>query len=222
MLMSASLAFSQNEVKVVKAEETISDVFTVNDIFRYEKFTPGKVQFKDGTSAEAQLNYNRYFEQMMFLDPKGDSLAIADPELVSIIVIGNQHFYYAADVVLEELADYGNAKIAAHEALREVDKKVLGAYGSTAKTNSISYFKHEYTVEGKPIQQKPGEGTLFSKKRQLYIGDSFNHFVPASKKAVEALYGKKTKELKAYLKDNPVDYDKEEDLKRLCQFMQHA
>lgn len=212
--------FAQTEIKTVRTGEKLSDVFTAKDIFRYETFLPGKVLFKDGTTAEAPLNYNRIYEQMMFLDAKGDSLAVANPELVNVIVIGSNNFYFAAEVVLEELNDYGNVKLATHEVLREIDKKILGAYGSTTDAKSISYYKHEYTIDGKPVQPKPGEGTLFSKKADLYIGDSYNHFMPASKKAVESVYAKKAKELKAYLKDNPVKYDNVKDLQRLCEYMQ--
>ena len=109
--------FAQTEIKTVRTGEKLSDVFTAKDIFRYETFLPGKVLFKDGTTAEAPLNYNRIYEQMMFLDAKGDSLAVDNPELVNVIVIGSNNFYFAAEVVLEELNDYGNVKLATHEVL---------------------------------------------------------------------------------------------------------
>ena len=92
---------AQNETRIVKAEQEMTDVFSTKDIFRYENYEGGKVIFKDGTLAEAKLNYNRFFEQMLFIDGKGDTLTLANPELVDVIVIGKDSFYYVNEFFVD-------------------------------------------------------------------------------------------------------------------------
>ena len=208
-------SFAQSEIRTVKTEQQIKDVFSVRDIFRYEEFTNGKVLFRDGTSAEAKLNYNRLFEQMLFINEKGDTLAIAAPELASVIVIEKDSFFYGNEFYLEKEPIMGKAKMATRQLLKEIDKKTLGAYGSTNSEAANSSFKQQYTIDGKAIQMKPGEGTLYSKTTEIYISDEFNHFLPLTKKNLELLFHKNLEEVKDYIKTNDINLKRVEDVRKL-------
>ena len=211
-------AFSQGDIRTVKTEQQINDVFSVKDIFRYEAFTSGKVYFKDGTAADARLNYNRVFEQMLFVDEKGDTLAMAAPELTQVVVIGKDSFYYGNEFFLEKEPIIGKAKMATRQLLKQIDKKTLGAYGSTNSDAANSSFKQQYTIDGKAIQMKPGEGTLYSKTTEIYISDEFNHFLPLTKKNLELIFRQHLDGLKEFIKANDINLKKVDDVKRLIAF----
>ena len=62
----------------IKAGNRVNDVLTPAEIYYYPQFTSGKVFFRDGSKAVGKMNYTRLFDQMLFIGPKGDTLALAD------------------------------------------------------------------------------------------------------------------------------------------------
>src|SRR4030095_15977959 len=84
----------KNKVVTVRAGTNIMDVLSAADVFRYPRFTSGKVFYKDGTATEATLNYNYLVNEMHFISPKGDALALANENNIKYISIGNDSFYY--------------------------------------------------------------------------------------------------------------------------------
>src|SRR3712207_5371463 len=79
---------------IVKAGENIMDVVPAPEVFYYPQFTSGKVFFRDGTGVEAKLNYSRLVDEMHFIGPKGDTLALANEKNIKHVAIGNDTFYY--------------------------------------------------------------------------------------------------------------------------------
>ncbi|HVF96837.1 MAG TPA: hypothetical protein VM871_05935, partial [Flavisolibacter sp.] len=73
-----SLSAQNTTFITVKAGNKIKDVLATTDVFYYPQFTKGRVVFKDATKGEAALNYSRLLDQMLFIDSKGDTLALAD------------------------------------------------------------------------------------------------------------------------------------------------
>ncbi len=95
VLMNHMGLFAQNKTSVtVKAGSKISDVFTAADIFYYPEFTKGRVYFKDGSTSSAKLNYSLLVDQIQFIDPKGDTLSLANQTTIQVISIDQDSFYY--------------------------------------------------------------------------------------------------------------------------------
>ena len=63
------------------------------------------------------------------------------------------------------------------------------------------------------------ENLTFSKKTDYFLGDKFNHFVPANKKNLYKVFSKKKIEMDEYLKNSELDLNKEEDLIRLLSYL---
>lgn len=207
------------EVVNVKADQEINQVFTVKDLYRYEQFLLGMVQFRDGTSAEAKLNYHKLFEQMLFIDDKGDSLAVGNPETIKSITIGKDTFYYNKEFFVELISSTSSVRLAKRQVLQQIDEQKIGAYGQSYTNNSTVANKNYYTVDGKP-RLNVGEGTLFSQKSEYYMSYKQDDFVLATKKNVEKLFDDKAKDVKSYIKTNSINFANENDLKNLMQFVQ--
>ena len=213
----SAMMFGQ-EVVNVKADQEINQVFTIKDIYRYEQFLLGKVQFRDGTSAEAKMNYHKLFEQMLFIDANGDSLAVGNPETIKFIIIGNDTFYYNKGIFVELIGAVNLIRLAKRQVLQEIDEQKTGAYGQSYTNNSTVANKNYYTVDGKP-RLNVGEGTLFSQKKEYYISYKQDDFVPVTKKNIEKLFDDKAKDIKDYIKTNSINFANEQDLKKLIQFI---
>jgi hypothetical protein len=211
--------FGQETIKAVKADEEINQVFTVKDLYRYEQFSNGIVWFRDGTTANAKLNYHKLFEQMLFINENGDSLAVGNPEIIKFISIGKDSFYYNKNFYVELVNTYKNVQLARRQTLKEVDQEKTGAYGQTYTNNSMVANKNYYTVDGRP-RLNVGESTLFSLKTEYYISYKQNDFTPATKKNIEKLFGDKSKNIKDIIKDHSIDIAKEEDLIKLSRYIQ--
>lgn len=214
-----SSLFAQEVIKAVKADQQMSEVFTVKDLYRYEQFVLGKVLFRDGTIAEAKLNYNKLFGQMLFINENGDSLAVGNPETIKFISIGSDTFYCTKDVYLELVSSTKNVQLAKRQLLQQVDEQKNGAYGQSYTNNSTVSNKNYYTIDGKP-RLNVGESTLFSQKTEYFISYKQSDFVLATKRNIEKLFADKSQKLKEYMKDNAINTAKEQDLEKLIQFMQ--
>jgi len=220
LLLCPFAALAQNDIKKVKVEQDMKEVFSASDLFHNPQFTAGRVTFKDGTTGDALLNYNKYYNEMLFIDGKGDTLALANPELVQVITIGKDSFYYHKEAYIRQCGQFGNITLGSREMLKEIDQQKNSAYGGTTTSASSVSFKREYTVYGNPVQLQPGESTLFARKKELYISDNFKQFVPVTRKNLEKMFHNKTKDLKAYLSEREVKLDHEEDLQALIRHMQ--
>ena len=220
LLLSSIHNFAQTEIKAVKADENLDQVFTTKDLYRYPMYQMGQVHFRDGSIADAKLNYHKFFNQVMFIDQTGDSLALGNPETIRVIVIGKDSFYYNKELFIEQVANYKSALVGRRQLLKEIDEKKTGAYGSSYTNNSTTTNKNYYTVDGRP-RLNVGESTLFSQTTEYYISYKKNDFVPLTKKNIEKLYPSRSKEIRDFIKENNIDFSKEESLRKLMQFLEN-
>src|SRR5688572_32802432 len=82
LIACSGLPAQDSTLVTIKAGNKVMDVLTPVDIYYYPQFNNGKVFFKDGAKGGAKLNYTRLFDQMLFIDARGDTLALADRKSV--------------------------------------------------------------------------------------------------------------------------------------------
>jgi hypothetical protein len=212
--------FAQKKTFVtVKAGSNIMDIFSAAEVFYYPDFTNGKVFLREGTQTGAKLNYNRLVDEMHFIDPKGDTLALADEKNIKYLVIGNDTFYYDDGYV--RLVSGGNiVKLAVKQVWVVSDARQLGAYNSTNSSVSISSFT-SYNEGGRLYDLTVNEDIVLKKVEQYYLGDNYNHFVLAGKKNLLMLFPKDERRIEIYLKENKIDFTNKDDLDKLMYFLQH-
>src|SRR5688572_33049904 len=78
----------------IKTGNNVGDVLSSADIYYFPQFTRGEVFFRGGTKATAKMNYTRLHDQMLFIDAKGDTLALAEEKTIKFIVVDQDTFYY--------------------------------------------------------------------------------------------------------------------------------
>ena len=187
----------------IKTGQSVKDVLTTVDIYHYPQFTNGKVFLRDGTKAAGKMNYNRLYGQMLFINPIGDTLALADEKNVKFIVIDRDTFYYDGGY-LRLMANSGVVKLAEKQIWVLADIRKIGTHNRPTTTVAVTSFS-SYTDGHDAAKSKDlimNEDVVLRKETQYYFGDKFNLFVPASKKGLLQLFPKEQQEIDNYLKEN--------------------
>ena len=218
-LVYVTALFSQNTSFVtVKAGSNVMDVLTIADVFHYPQFTYGKVFFKDRIVAEVKINYNRLLDEMHFIGPTGDTLALANEETVKFIAIGEDSFFYDQGYVRNILGGRV-VKLAVKQVWKVVGNNKRGAYNSASGVSAISSKSSYYNGTGL-YKINVSEDVVLSKVERYYFGDQYNHFVLAGKKNLLMLFPKEQRRIGMFLTENKIDFNNRDDLEKTVQFLE--
>jgi hypothetical protein len=200
----------------VKAGDNIMDVLSASDVFYYPLFTKGNVFLRDGTTTEAKLNYNRLVDEMHFIGPDGDTLALANEENIKYIAIGKDTFFFDKGY-MRIIANGGRAKLALKQIWIISETKQIGAYNTTNSSASITSVT-TYNEAGKLYDLTVNADVVLSRIEHFYLGNNSNHFVLANKKNLLMLFPE-GRSIEIYLKENKIDFTKGNDLTKLILYL---
>ena len=204
----------------VKAGYKVKDVLTPTDIFQYSEFKAGKVFFKDGSKAAAKMNYSRLFDQILFIDTKDDTLAVADEKTIKFITIDRDTFYFD-DGYMKLIADKGVVKLMEKQVWVVADIRKIGTFNRQTTTVAVQSFS-SYTNGSDAAKSKDlilNEDIILRKETQYFFGNEYDHFARTGKKGLFQLFGKNQRTIENYLNENKINFDKKEDLEKLVQFL---
>lgn len=211
-LFTTNLFAQSKEVITVSGKESPSLILSMNGLYRYPQFTNGKVFFKDGTAAAGKLNYNLLLQEIMFLDPKGDTLAVDNKQTIKYVSIGKDSLYYFNGFV--EILPGKYPKLAIKNFIKLADRQKIGAYNIPSSTVDMKSYKAYQTA--RPNDKIViDENTVFIKGVELFVVDSGLNFFPANEKGLARIYSVSPTSIKKILKDEGLNIEKEEDLRRL-------
>lgn len=216
-LISYSSLLAQDSTLVTS--NNVGDGLTFADKYYYPQFMKGEVFFRGDMKATPKLNYNRLYDQMLFIDPKGDTLAVANEKAIKFIAIQKDTFYFDEGYV-RLLEVNGVVKLAEKQTWLVVDIRKTSTHNTSTSTNSITSLRT--FREGNDVTRNSlslNEDIVLRKEIQYYIGDEYNNFNRASKKGVLQLFPKKQRSIEDYLKQNKIDFDKKEEVKKMAEFI---
>jgi hypothetical protein len=194
----------------VKAGESIKEAMGDSIIFRYPQFKPGTVYFKTGTASTASLNLNLVNGEMEFLNGAGDTMTVDYESEIQYVVIHTDTFYYDK-VYVELVHGNGTAKLAKVVAIVPVDAQKVGGYDQASSTSAIN--TAGYFFNGNQYSRITANKVMvLHKKTTWFIGDKFNHFLPAAKKNVYKMFAKQQPQIESFVKENKPVFTREEDL----------
>ena len=93
-VLTAGFLFAQENKSITINTIQADDTELTRNVFHFPRFLDGKVLFKDNVSVDAKLNYHRLFGQLLFINPKNDTLALANPEMFKYVTVGTDTFYF--------------------------------------------------------------------------------------------------------------------------------
>jgi hypothetical protein len=219
ILMSYSGLGAQDSTLVtIKTGSSIRDVLTTTDIFHYPQFISGKVFFRNATKSIAMMNFNRLNEQMLFIDPKGDTLALADGKIIKFIALDKDTFYYHEGYIRLVSAN-SVVKLAEKQIWEVADVRKIGTHNRSTNTVAVTSFQNVTDRFGKTHDLLLSEDVILRKKAFYYFADEYDHFVNATKKQLLLLFPKDETRITNYLKENKVNFEDKGDLEKLVQFL---
>jgi hypothetical protein len=188
------------------------------EIYRYEKFQPGIVAYKNGREFKGTMNYNKVLGTIQFIDEKGDTLAMNNEESIREVRIGDDEFYYVLPDCLETIKDGGKLKLVKNERIRIADKQKIGGLGipnSTGTIESIDRIDTRIDYNQIDINEK----LLLNKTTRFFLETDKHELVPASKKNILSMFPRHEAAIKEYIKQHQIDFTRQEHLAELTGYL---
>jgi hypothetical protein len=192
-------------------------------VLKYENFILGKLVLRDSNVYQVKMNYHQILDQLLFINPEGDTLAISKPENIAYAAIGTDSFFHIKKAgFLQQITHYPGFNLSARRTLKFIGRENKGPYGTYSPVSSSSS-QPGAIVGDLDLQRKmqPDEQLLFVNNIQYFISDRFRNFYPLTKKNIFNLFSKNEEELKIYFKENDVNLNKRADLEKLMAFVQN-
>lgn len=184
--------------------------------FIFPDFQKGSVILKNHPEIKCQLNYNFLLDEVMFIDENGKKMALANPQDVLLVYIADRMFvpttkgYY-------EVIERGEVSLVYKWNGSITDKGKQGALGittdapSVVQMNRISFDAREWKLDVDKEAVLAVEVIPYLKIKAKLIP------IKGAKGFLKAIPGKRS-EIKKYIDQNPVNFKKEADLRRLTIF----
>ena len=153
---------------------------------------------------------------MEYIGDKSDTLAIGIPDEIVDIVIGDKYvFIYNNKSYLEIITHAKTAKLAKKIGIStETEKK--GGYGESAPASSQTNLKNFTLTTG--LYQLTYDIAILKSTSYFWVDDRNNLQVANKKNSIKLVSKDKQPKLEAWLEENKINYNSEEDLTRLLQF----
>jgi hypothetical protein len=153
--------------------------------------------------------------ELQFIDPKGDTLSLANEATILIALIGKDTFYYSQGYV-RQLTSGKHLKIGERIAFKEFINKP-GAYGLSSATTATNNVSNLLNLRSQ--QLNVSQEIVLVKNTNYLLGDKFNWFVIADKNTVLRFLPDKRPEIEDFIEKNKTNFNNGEDLVKLAKFI---
>lgn len=215
LCLVSGLSYAQETIYTVNPGEKPANVIPRAEQYRFSDFIKGTVLFKDGSKSAARMNYNSLFREMLFIDPKGDTLAISNPEQVKEIRIEDKVYYYD-QAYLEKKTVAGNRMLAEKVFFVFSDTKKEGPMGKSTNTVAVEAMKVDQSRTMHRFNFVANDFFTLQKRKEIYLADDQMKFVLANRKNLSKIIG--SKNLKEYLSHSSINFNSLEDLEKVLKY----
>jgi len=217
----ATIAFAQNTHPVFRVKDVndISKIIPYKDRFQFDHFQDGKVHFRNGKISAAKLNYSYVYAEIMFINPKKDTLLLADLDYIDFVSIADHSYYYLkGHGHIEQIEAYGRLDLGKKAYYVNMGNEKYAAYGQYSSTSAISSYSSFINQDGM-IQFLKGNNKVVMKKNASYFFiDRNKRFLTANRQNLLKTFSSHKKVINRYLKENNPDFEQEPDLKKVLEF----
>jgi len=215
MLSLSGLMFAQGRqiVEATSGEDLGSKVST-NMQYLFPEFTDGQVFFLKSAQSNGKLNYNMLVGEMQFLN--NEEVLALETKNVAVVSINNRIFYpYKGGEFSEELLSTEKHKLRVIRKGSVVSHAKKGAYGTSSSTSSITSFS-SVGGSGHIYNLSVSEDVLISVKNLYYlVGENGKYTQITNAKTFTKQFPALRTQIEAYVKEQRIRFDSEDDLKRL-------
>ena len=182
----------------------------------FPDFRNGSIHYKNKRPIECKLNYNFFLDEMLFLNEKGDKMAIANPQDLSYVLIDNRMFISTPEGYFEVIED-GNISLVYKWISRISKAGKEGALGISTDAPSV-YQMNRMSFDSKEWKMGVNEEAVVSVEVRPFLWTKSKLILIKGPKSYYKAFHNKSSEIKKYLDQNPADFRKEEDLRRITRY----
>jgi len=210
---------AQGDVSItVKAGTSILDYFPYEKRFKYNDFIDGEVVFNNGTIAKSRLNYNVLLGHIQFISARNDTLSLSNEQNIEFISIDSDTFYFN-NGYLERVYRSGKVLFAQRNYVKYIGSEKQGAYGMTSSTSSITSYS-SLQSEGSYHNLVVAEDVKLRATTEYYISYNQSKFNVYRRANLLRMLPQHKKEVKAFIKQNKIDFNNKENLIQLSKFIE--
>lgn len=205
------------EVNTTSVDDLISRL-PGNALYAYNDFMIGIAYFKDGRCSKADFNYSVLYEEMHYKGADNEILAVSNGEEIGMIKIGDDTYVHTERKAFAKMLLYceTNEVMLCQQRRTHILKEDarFGAYGTSTETVAASLVQR--------TEFNPNLIDLNAYRDLKYdIEDHYLFIIKdkvvtiRSKKAFEKAFPKLKNQIKEYLAENRVNFNKPDDIIRL-------
>lgn len=181
--------------------------------YLFSDFQPGSVVLKEGKVIKCMLNYNFLTDEMLFIDDNGKKMALANPHDVRTVYIAKRMFV-SAPKGYYEVIEKGAVELVYKWNCNITEKGKAGALGIATDAPSV-YQMNQISFDAKTWKLDVNKDAVVTVLVVPYLKVGSKYItIKGTRDYLKAYPGKKA-EIKGYIEQNPVDFKKEADLRRL-------
>lgn len=209
---AVTIAFGQEE-----------DTSSQQSVYLLPDFVAGKVLFKNAAVQEVNLNYNTFFQQMIF-QQNDQMMAIGNIEAVDTIFMAGAK-YVPFDTLFYEIKmeEQRVPYYILHTCKLNKTEQTGSAYSGISATGSqreVDLSTYRFSV-ATPYRLKLPITYTVERQRSFYVKQG-NKILPLKNaKQFKNLFPGKEEEMKYFIKDNNISFVKEVDIQKLLLFCNH-
>ena len=215
-MLSVGLISAQDNVQV-----KITNTDDVNRILSYGRFLfpafqDAELYMRGEGMYKVKMNYNFLTDEMMFIDQKGDTVSIAEPEkIIQIIINKNVFRYHTSKGFMEAIGTdmINDTELMLKRTIQQGDRRKVGPYGTTSSTTGST----EIVKQMGSVSLSATEEVVFTSKNDFYLFKD-GKYKAANRAGFLSAYPTHKKEITEYVKQNSVDFKNVNDLQRLFVF----
>lgn len=209
----------EKETIRVKSPDGKGTSISVLDKYIYPQFSMGTVNYWNGQTPSARLNYNLLLKEMQFLSPTGDTLTLDQEQTIQKVAVNGEVFVFdQKHGFLKIMGDYGNAKLVLSQFLQIASLDKQGGYGQSSGVSSIKTYSSFSNGNSSISHLSINGDVVYSKNKTYLLLDQNNRVYPVSKRNVMRVYPRQKKAIEEYLHTNQVRFNEPKELQRLLEF----
>lgn len=212
LIVVSAAAFSQTITDRIYVKGDWREI--MNTIYLYPNFKPGMILFKNGQRFYKPINFNRFISTIEYLE-KNDTLLLADESAINAIIVDSDVFLFTPACV--RTIYNGKVKLFKYEKSKMGDIQKTGAFGVPNSTTSMQTIdKIDSYQRSFPLDIQ--ESVIVSRAITYLIETPDHQYVPASKKNFLKANSRNESQIKAYIDEHKINFNKENDLLQLVKF----
>lgn len=192
------------------------------ELYYFNEFSPGTIQFRDGTVFNGSLNILLASSTLCFLDEEGFPDIFNDISQVSAVLIGRNYFIPLLGHYMQILDTDGNVMFGVDQYIELEAEKRYGAFGREEKSPNVTIEKRNLRNEGFNIttgrKLLAVESTPYTVHQRAYLirdkkayalnEKNFKKFFPSEKTIIEQ-----------YISEHAIDFSNPDQVLLLFKFL---